>query len=117
MLFTIKLNQMEFKAYHGCYELEKKVGNRFEVNVEFDARLEGAARADNVTKTVNYVTVYNIVQEQMLQASDIVENVALRIAETLKKEFKLIERVRVSVAKLAPPIGGKVRDVAVVIEL
>ena len=28
MLYTIELHQMEFRAYHGCYDLEQKVGNR-----------------------------------------------------------------------------------------
>ena len=29
MIFTIKLENMEFRASHGCYELEKRVGRYF----------------------------------------------------------------------------------------
>ena len=29
MEYRIVLSRMEFRALHGCYELERKVGNRF----------------------------------------------------------------------------------------
>ena len=33
MLYTIDLQGMEFHAFHGCYDLEQRVGNRFEVTL------------------------------------------------------------------------------------
>ena len=100
MIYTITLDEMEFKAYHGCYDLEKLVGNRFLVSISLDAELDEAAHADDVTKTINYLRVYAIVAECMKQKSDILENVTLR-------------HVRATVSKLAPPLGGKIRKVSV----
>ena len=34
MEYRIALDRMEFRALHGCYELERKVGNRFTVDLE-----------------------------------------------------------------------------------
>ena len=34
MEYRIVLSRMEFRALHGCYELERKVGNRFTVDLE-----------------------------------------------------------------------------------
>ena len=34
MEYRIVLQRMEFRALHGCYELERKVGNRFTVDLE-----------------------------------------------------------------------------------
>ena len=45
MIFTIRLENMEFRAAHGCYDLEKKVGNRFVVSVEIEAESEEAAQS------------------------------------------------------------------------
>lgn len=104
---------MEFKAYHGCYELEKVVGNRFLVNVTLDAQLDEAARADDVSKTLNYLTVYSVVAECMRHKSDILENVALRIIDSLYESFPMLQRVSATVSKLAPPLGGKIRKVSV----
>ena len=113
MIYTITLDEMEFKAYHGCYDLEKLVGNRFLVSISLDAELDEAAHADDVTKTINYLRVYAIVAECMKQKSDILENVTLRIIEALYAEFPLLRHVRATVSKLAPPLWGKIRKVSV----
>lgn len=113
MIYNITLEDMEFKAYHGCYDLEKMVGNRYQVSVSMDAELDEAAQADDVTKTINYLKVYDIIEECMKQKSDILENVVLRITDAMYAEFKQLKRVSVTVSKLAPPLGGKVRKASV----
>ena len=65
MEYRIVLQRMEFRALHGCYELERKVGNRFTVDLELTAELGDAAVQDDVRKTVNYLTVYEVVRMQM----------------------------------------------------
>lgn len=113
MIFTIKLENMEFRASHGCYELEKRVGNRFSVNAEIDVMAEEAARADDVSQTVNYLSVYEVIDRQMHITSNTLENVSLRIAEAIREQFPQTLRVSISVSKLAPPLGGKIERVTV----
>ena len=48
MIYTITLDEMEFKAYHGCYDLEQRVGNRFEVTLSITTELGGIAAHDAV---------------------------------------------------------------------
>lgn len=117
MIVTISIEGMEFKAYHGCYELEKVVGNRFRVDVSIDAEVGDAARKDALNETVNYLSVYELVAVQMKQNSDTIENVAYRIADSLKKDFEKISSVTVKVSKLAPPLGGKVERVSVTVKI
>lgn len=112
MITTIRLEGAEFRAYHGCYDLEKKVGNRFVVDVCVEAEIGDAAERDDVTSTVNYLEVYSIVEQEMKQVSNIIENVALRIADRVKESWSGVLRVEVTVAKLAPPLGGKVGRVS-----
>ncbi len=113
MIYTITLEDMEFKAYHGCYDLEKIVGNRFTVSLSLDAELDEAAEADDVAKTVNYLNVYRTVSECMKVKSDILENVVLRIVDALYAEYPSLRKVCATVSKLAPPLGGKIRKVSV----
>ena len=114
MIYTITLDEMEFKAYHGCYDLEKLVGNRFLVSISLDAELDEAAHADDVTKTINYLRVYAIVAECMKQKSDILENVTLRIIEALYAEFPPAPPCpRDGIQSSLPPLGGKIRKVSV----
>ena len=58
MEYRIILERMEFRALHGCYELERKVGNRFTVDLELTAELGDVAAEDSVELAINYLTVY-----------------------------------------------------------
>jgi len=112
MEYRIALDRMEFRALHGCYELERKVGNRFTVDLELTALLGEAAAEDDVEKTVNY----QIVRERMGQTQRTIERVALNIIEALYAAFPQLRHVKCTVSKLAPPLGGKLDRVSVTLE-
>ena len=117
-LVKIELEEMEFYSAHGCYDLEQKVGNRFLVWLEMMVDVGTAATEDDITKTVNYLTVYELVAEQMAQPSRILENVARRILESLKSNFpEQIKSATVKVSKLAPPLGGPLTRVSVTMSI
>ncbi len=113
MIVTIELEEMEFWAGHGCYDIEKKVGNRYGVSLSLDAEVGDAARNDSLADSVNYVTVYEIVRREMAKPSDIIENVAYRILESVCGAFPQVVSGKVKVSKLAPPVGGKMERVSV----
>lgn len=115
MEYKIRLEEMEFRALHGCYELERKVGNRFAVNLEITTELGEVAERDDVTLAVNYLTVYEIVRAEMKTTSHTVEAVAVRIIDAIKSRFAEVRSVRCEVAKIAPPLGGKIARVSVVV--
>ena len=113
MRTLIELENMEFKAFHGCYDLEKKVGNLFRVDVAIEAEIGDAAAKDSIGETVNYLTVFELVREQMAVTSDLIENVAERIIDAIRARFPQVLRVTAKVSKLAPPLGGKIERVSV----
>ncbi len=115
MHYTIKLSDMEFRAFHGCYDLEQKVGNRFVVDVEIDTWQRDIAE-DKVENALNYLTAYEVVASQMAVTQCTIEAVALNIIKALRGKFSQIEKIRCEVAKLAPPLGGKIGRVSVVLE-
>ena len=116
MEYRILLTRMEFRAFHGCYDLEQQVGNRFAVDVEITAELGDAAREDDVRKTVNYLTVYEVVRMQMRITQHTIERVAMNIIEAIYAAFAQVRHVKCTVSKLAPPLGGKLEKVSVVLE-
>ena len=107
MLYTIDLQGMEFHAFHGCYDLEQRVGNRFEVTLSITTELGGIAAHD---------AVYEIVRERMAVTQRTIERVATNIIEALHARFPAVRHVRCTVAKLAPPLGGKIARVSVTLE-
>ncbi|MEG0789454.1 MAG: dihydroneopterin aldolase [Alistipes sp.] len=116
MEYRITLSQMEFRAFHGCYALERKVGNRFTVDLEITTLLGEIATTDRVENAVNYLTVYEITREQMHITQHTVERVALNIIEAIYAHFKPVRHVKCTVSKLAPPLGGKIEKVSVTLE-
>ncbi len=116
MEYKIELDRMEFRAYHGCYDLERQVGNRFTVDLELTTELGVVAEEDCVEKAVNYLTVYESVREVMKIKQRTIERVAMNIIEALYARFPQINHIRIRVSKLAPPLGGKLERVSVVLE-
>lgn len=116
MEYRIRLDRMEFRAFHGCYELERKVGNRFTVDLELTAESGEAAATDDVSGLVNYLSVYEVVRARMGVTQHTIERVAMNIIEAVYATFPAVRHVRCTVSKWAPPLGGKVEKVSVVLE-
>ncbi|MEG1622663.1 MAG: dihydroneopterin aldolase [Alistipes sp.] len=116
MEYHINLSQMEFRAYHGCYDLEQKVGNRFHVDLEITAELGQLAEEDNVELAVNYLRVYEVTKEQMSRTQRTIERVSMNVIDAIYARFPQVIRVKCTVSKLAPPLGGKIKAVSVTLE-
>ena len=116
MEYRINLDRMEFHAYHGCYDLEQQVGNHFTVDLELTTELGAVAEKDDVRLAVNYLTVYEIVREQMKIKQRTIERVATNIITAIDSAFPQVSKVRCTVTKVAPPLGGKVGAVSVTLE-
>ena len=110
---TIELEQMEFYAYHGCFEEEQVVGNRFLVNVTLETDCESASMSDNIQDALNYVTVYELVREEMRQSSHLLEHLTNRIIDSIYRMFPQVLHVKVKVSKINPPMGGQMKSVSV----
>lgn len=113
MRAKIELERMEFHAPHGCYDLEKVVGNRFQIDLAMDVEVGDMPATDELLKSVNYLSVYELVSEVVRIPSNTLENVAWRILEAVNSTFTQIVTSTVKVSKLAPPLGGKVERVSV----
>ena len=91
-MYTIELEGMDFHAFHGCYELERQTGSHFEVSLRLTTELGTVAEHDDVTEAVNYLTVYEVVREQMQRTQHTIERVAQNIIEALRVRFPQIRK-------------------------
>jgi len=112
-LDTVSLNNIRIYAYHGCLAEETLIGSDYRVDVKVKAPLEKAATSDLLSDTADYVTIHHIVKEEMKIPARLLEHVASRIAKRILKEIPLVEKGKVKVAKINPPIGGDVASVSV----
>tara|TARA_Y100000385_G_C12510472_1_gene391047 strand:+ start:142 stop:510 length:369 start_codon:yes stop_codon:yes gene_type:complete len=110
---TISVLGIKVYAYHGCLSEETKIGSDYEVNVVVECDITPSSLSDELSQTVDYVSINAIVNQEMAIASKLLENVVARILEKIIEDHSIISSVEVSVAKKNPPINGDVREVVV----
>ncbi|WP_448528047.1 dihydroneopterin aldolase [Raineya sp.] len=115
-LAVISLEEMEFFAYHGFYEEEQKIGNKYSVDVHIEANVSRAVYSDKLADTLNYEAVYQIVAEEMQKPTRLLEHLAQRIIDSILQKFSMAEKVSVSVSKFNPPVGGVCRKAKVFLQ-
>lgn len=104
-IYNVVLDSLEFFAYHGCREDEKMNGNTFLVDLSYSYASD-AGMTDDLGDAVNYGEVYRIVAREMNKPANLLENVAYRIVESLKKDFPGMTEIGVTVSKKNPPVDG-----------
>ncbi len=105
---VISIEGMEFFAYHGCFKEEKIIGTKFRMDIFLKVDTIKAEQTDNLTDTVNYQSVYELIKEEMNTKSNLLENVGRRILDKIMGSFPQVENVQLKIRKLNPPLGGKI---------
>lgn len=113
---VIEIEGMEFYAYHGHFAEEQVVGNRFMVDLTLLTDCTKVAQSDDLNDALNYQSAYLAVKEEMQITSRLLEHVAARIVERLYLTFPTLEKAKVKISKLNPPMGGQIDRVSVTIE-
>lgn len=110
---VIRLKKIKVYAYHGCLVEEGKIGSDYLVDLKVKASLAEASKTDALRDTVDYVHLNRIVKQEMNIRSKLLEHVGKRIIDRIFEELILVNEIKVSVAKVNPPIGGNVAEVVV----
>ena len=105
---TIELHGLVLHGLHGVLEEERRVGQRFLVDVELDLEHEQAAASDRIEDAVDYRgVVARVKQVSDDRAYHLLEAFAAAIADALLHEWP-VRAVRVRVRKpdvvLDPPV-------------
>lgn len=109
----IEIEGMQFYAFHGHFESERKVGNEFKVDLKIETKCYPAAVSDDLNDALNYQSAYEIVKTEMSVTSHLLENVAKRILDCLYSNFKSITKAEVKISKMNPPMGGQIEKVSI----
>ena len=110
----IVIEEMEFYAFHGHYQEEQIVGNRFLVDLEMDTDLTGPAASDNLNDAVNYQKAYQIIKKEMKRTkSNLLENIGKRMLDALEGEMNGVKKMTIRIRKLNPPLGGPIKSVGI----
>lgn len=115
MTGKISLEGLEFHAYHGVYAHERSSGNKFEVDISVEATLHSQVLQDDLSGTINYESLYELVKQEMAKPSKLLETVGYSIAEKVLSEFQDAQSVEIKISKFNPPIGGVCKKASVIV--
>ncbi|ODT69739.1 MAG: dihydroneopterin aldolase [Pelagibacterium sp. SCN 63-23] len=102
----IILNDLGFYGYHGLYNEEKALGQRFFIDLQCGVDLSGPAQSDTIGSTVSYAAVYDVVKEAFeSRRMHLIEAVAQNIVTALFTAFSDVNWVIVRVRKPEAPIA------------
>lgn len=99
---------MRFHAFHGVHPEEAILGTEFMVDIAIETATEAAATTDDLTKTVNYETVYLAVKVEMETRHALIESLIEAIEKRLKFQFQTLNALRIKIKKMNPPLGGRI---------
>lgn len=112
----IYIEGMEFYAYHGVLEEEKKLGQRFIVDVEISCMFGKACESDIIDDTMSYAEIYDKIKAVVENNKfNLLERLAQAIADRVKEDKRCI-KIRVKINKPSAPVNGIFKRVGVEIE-
>ena len=112
----IEIKGMKFHSFIGHYDEEKKIGNKFNVDLRIKTDCKKAGKTDNLSDAVDYVNIYDLIKSEMNKKCNLIENVASRVKSVIFEKFEQIEHMELKITKLSPKIGGIVDEVSIIVE-
>ena len=107
----IKLTDLTIYSYHGCFSEERKIGAEYKLDLWATGDFSSAEKTDNLSKTVDYVRISDIVSQEMRVPSKLIEHVAARILLKIFSEFSQIETAGIIIKKPNPPMNSYAHSV------
>lgn len=101
------MKNMGFYGYHGVLEEEKKLGQKFFVDIELYLDLETAGKSDDLQYTASYAEVYEMIGKVFKEKKmNLIEAVAETICSQILDTYPRIYEVMIRVKKPEAPVEG-----------
>ncbi|WP_276773888.1 2-amino-4-hydroxy-6-hydroxymethyldihydropteridine diphosphokinase [Ruminococcus champanellensis] len=109
----IRIQNLTVFANHGVLPEERVLGQKFLISAELHLDTRAAGMQDDLTRTVNYAQVCSFICQQMQQTFQLIEAAAEHLAQGILREYPLVRRVDLELAKPWAPVHLPVESVSV----
>jgi dihydroneopterin aldolase len=114
---TIELSGLVLFGHHGYLEEERRLGQRFLVDLWVDVADDRALSSDEIEHTTDYRQLAAAVREVFAgPEKQLLEGLAGEIVDTILERFAEVERVQVRVRKPDVVLDPPVEHAAVIVE-
>lgn len=112
--FEIQLRDVLIQANHGVLPEERVCGNQYRVNVRIKVGADVVDYdSDNISNTVSYADVYDLLSEVMSHPVCLLESVAAKFASEVRKRWPFVKSGDIEIVKVVPPIPGMIGEAGV----
>lgn len=108
---VIVIEGMKFHTAIGYYPEERLLGNEIEVTISLALDELTGEINDDLDRTINYESVYDLIREVLSQPVHLLETAVTNIMMSIAREYPSVKKIKLRVAKLNPPLGGSVKKV------
>ncbi|MCX6146475.1 MAG: dihydroneopterin aldolase [Candidatus Kapabacteria bacterium] len=109
-LVKLTINNAEFYAYHGVKTEEKKLGGKFQVDLDLYYNPTNAIVNDDVNYAVNYEEAIYVLQQIIIDENyNLIETLANDMLQAIFEKFDNLEKATIRVRKFNIPIQQIVR--------
>ncbi|MGN1412197.1 MAG: 2-amino-4-hydroxy-6-hydroxymethyldihydropteridine diphosphokinase [Oscillospiraceae bacterium] len=116
-MYKINIDSLEVWANHGVANEEKVLGQKFLISAELILNNTSINHGDNVSSTVNYAEVCNVIKEVATKEQfNLIETLAENIAERILLDFYKIKSLKIKVSKPNAPIPIHFKNISVEVE-
>ncbi len=113
----ICLNEMVFYGYHGVFDEERRLGQRFVVTLHLTTDDRHDKEIHHLEDTVDYTKVYTVIKEIMEKHQfHLLENCGNMILDDILQEFPQVKKAEVFIKKPSVAIQGSLQSVELVME-
>ena len=100
----VGLERLQIKGSIGVYHDERKNGNQLDISVLVYGDLLPAIETDEIEDSFDYELLASIARSEIEKGNHLLEPVANGILETILKEMPKVEKAKVELRKLNPPL-------------
>ncbi len=102
----IIIKDLEVYAHVGVFQEEKKLGQKFLISLEIETDFKNCLREDDLTKTINYGELCNLVYEEFKSYRfNLLEKASDEICKVILLKYEGVKSVEVKIKKPWAPIG------------
>lgn len=103
----ILMKNLSFYGFHGVLGEENKLGQKFIVDAVLYVDLGEACKSDNVSDTVNYAEVYEIIQYHVtIKQYKLIEALAQNIINEIFEKHERVQEIELTIKKPEAPVNG-----------
>lgn len=112
--FEIQLHDVMLFGRHGVLAEERTLGNQYRVNVRLHVDASTFdENADDLSSTISYADVYDLLKEVMMIPSALLESVAVRFSKRVLLKWPMVNRGSIEIVKTVPPISGMIGEAGI----